>query len=472
MTMQATAATATAEESGDLLFPPGFMWGVATAAYQIEGAVAEDGRVPSVWDTFSHTPGKTRNGDTGDVSTDHYRRFREDVAIMADLGVKGYRLSISWPRVFPDGQANAKGLDFYRRLVDELLEHDIQPWVTLYHWDLPQKLEDAGGWGARDTAERFADYTETVYASLHDRVGHWLTVNEPWCAAYLGYAAGVHAPGVQDRSTAVRAAHHLLVGHGLAMQAMRAHDDGNQLGIALNLTPITPASSAPADLDAARRIDGLINRYFLDGVLLGRYPDDVMDDLGRVVDLSHIQDGDGKLIAQPLDVLGINYYTRMIVSGSGEGETADPSPWVGAEAATFVTPGGEVTAMGWEVNEDFLTETLLRVQNDYPAPALAITENGAAYDDIADPEGGVHDPQRIDYLDRHLRAARRAISQGVDLRGYFLWSFLDNFEWAEGYSKRFGIVHVDYPSGRRLLKDSARWYAETIARNGLAETNL
>ncbi|WP_043267567.1 GH1 family beta-glucosidase [Streptomyces sp. CT34] len=467
-----TQATSTAQQTSRLRFPRGFTWGVATAAYQIEGAVTEDGRAPSIWDTFSHTPGKTRNGDTADVTTDHYHLFAEDVALMADLGVQGYRLSLAWPRICPEGRVNTKGLDFYQRLVDELLAHGIEPWITLYHWDLPQTLEDQGGWTDRQTAHRFADYATTVYAALHDRVGHWLTINEPWCAAYLGYAAGVHAPGVQDRTAAVRAAHHLLVGHGLAVQALRAHDDGNQLGIALNLTPITPASSAPADTDAARRLDGLINRFFLDGVLLGRYPDDVLADLDHVSDLSHIQAEDTKLIAAPLDLLGINYYTRLIASGSGDGEPARPSPWVGAEDVTFVTRSTEVTAMGWEVNQDFLAETLLRVHRDYPAPPLVITENGAAYDDIADPGGDVHDPQRIDYLDRHLRAARLAMSQGVDLRGYFLWSLLDNFEWAEGYSKRFGIVHVDYPSRRRLLKDSARWYAEVIARNGLAETNL
>ncbi|MFZ3494127.1 GH1 family beta-glucosidase [Streptomyces sp. 5.8] len=457
---------AIAQQAGPLLFPPGFIWGTATAAYQIEGAVAEDGRAPSIWDTYSHTPGKIRNGDTGDIATDHYHRFAEDVALMADLGVKAYRFSISWPRIYPDGQVNPKGLDFYQRLVDELLGRGIEPWITLYHWDLPQSIEDLGGWAGRDTAHRFADYAQTVYAALKDRVGNWLTLNEPWNCAYLGYGSGTNAPGVQDRTAGVRAAHHLLLGHGLAVEAMRAHDDSNRLGIALNLMPVAPESEFPADADAARRVDGLLNRSFLEALLLGRYPGDVLNDLEQVCDLSHIGAGDLKTISAPLDLLGVNYYNPLVVAGGGE--RVEPSAWPGAEDARFVTRGRETTALGWEVDHNGLRDTLLRIQRDYPAPPLVVLENGAAYIDNPDPEGDVHDPQRIDYLDRHLRAAREAIGDGVDLRGYFQWSLLDNFEWTEGYSARFGIVHVDYPSGRRLLKDSARWYAEVIERNGLA----
>ncbi len=450
-------------------FPEGFTWGVATAAYQIEGAVNEDRRGQSIWDTFCHTQGKVRHGDTGDIAADHYHRYPEDVALMSEIGVSAYRFSISWPRVQPTGRGavNHKGLDFYQRLVDELLAHSIEPWITLYHWDLPQELEDLGGWPARDTAERFADYAQTVYAALYDRVRHWLTINEPWCVAFNGYATGTHPPGRRNRGAALRAAHHLLLGHGLALSAMRAIDNTNILGIALNLLPAHPGTQHPDDLDAARRVDGVHNRIFLDPLLRGRYPDDMLDDLGREFDLTHIRAGDAATIAAPLDLLGVNYYHPVTVSGRGDGERNDPSPWVGAEDVGFVAQNLPTTAMGWEVDAQALADLLRRLDRHYPAVPLAVTENGAAYHDYADPDGNVHDPLRITYLTAHLRAAHAAIASGVDLRGYFVWSLMDNFEWAEGYSKRFGLVHIDYPSQRRLLKDSARWYRKIIEANAV-----
>jgi beta-glucosidase len=433
-------------------FPEGFTWGVATASYQIEGAVAEDGRSPSIWDTFSHTPGAVLNGDTGDVADDHYHRYREDVDLLGDLGVGSYRFSLAWPRLQPDGRGplNEAGIDFYARLVDALLERGVTPWVTLYHWDLPQVLQDEGGWPARDTAERFAEYAAAVYERLHDRVAYWTTLNEPWVAAYTGHAEGRHAPGLQDPVAAVRAAHHMLLGHGLAIEAMRAQGDAaSRFGITLNLSPVAAASDAAADADAARRIDGLLNRQLLDALLLGR---------GAGGD--HVLDGDLRRVAAPLDFLGINYYMRYVVR-AGEAGGA-PSPWVGSEDVEFVSRGLPRTDMGWEIDADGMYDVLMRVHRDYSPPPLYITENGAAFDGVADPE-------RIAYLDAHLRAAHRAIEDGVDLRGYFVWTLMDNFEWARGYSMRFGLVHVDYETLRRTPKDSARWYAQVTRGNGLAQ---
>ncbi|WP_067482488.1 GH1 family beta-glucosidase [Actinomadura hibisca] len=454
------------------VFPEDFTWGAATAAYQIEGAAAEDGRGPSVWDDFCRTPGKVLNGDTGDVAVDHYHRYRDDVALMAELGLSAYRFSISWSRVLPDGAGapNPAGLDFYRRLVDELLEAGVQPWPTLYHWDLPSALEKAGGWPERDTAHRFADYAALVHQALGDRVRHWTTVNEPWCAAFLGYASGEHAPGRRDAAASLDAAHHLMVGHGLAVQAMRAQQPGNRFGAAVNLYAVSPATDDPADLDAARRIDGLQNRFFLDPLLLGRYPEDVLADLEPF----GFAPADAGTIAQPLDQLGVNYYTRHTVSGvPGEATQAVSSPfsahspWVGAEHVRFVPGGRPVTGMGWEIDAPGLRETLARVAREYPAVPLYVTENGAGYDEHLNGDGTVHDAGRVAYLDAHLRACHGAIADGVPLRGYFTWSLLDNFEWAWGYSKRFGLVHVDYATQRRVPKDSARWYAEVIRRGAL-----
>jgi beta-glucosidase len=446
-------------------FPRGFRWGAGTAAYQIEGATDEDGRTPSIWDTFSHSPGRVLGGHTGDVACDHYHRYHEDVALMRELGLTSYRFSISWPRVQPGGRgpANEKGLDFYRRLIDDLLAAGIEPWPTLYHWDLPQDLEDAGGWPERDTAERFADYAVLVHAALGDRVPAWTTLNEPWCSAFLGYGSGEHAPGRQDPAAAVRAAHHLLLAHGRAVEAIRATDHAARLGIALNLYAVSPLTEE--DSDAARRIDGLANRLFLDPVLLGYYPPDVLDDLVKVSDLTHIRDDDLDTIGAPLSLLGINYYSRYVVTaGTASG---GPSPWPGSEDVRFVTRPGPVTAMHWAVDPPGLTETLTRVAREYPPIPLYVTENGAAYPDLLDSDGAVDDPERVAYLDGHLRACLDAIADGVPLKGYFVWSLLDNFEWGWGYGKRFGLVYVDYPTQRRVIKRSGHRYVEVIRHNGL-----
>ncbi len=454
-------------------FPADFLWGAATAAYQVEGSVHVDGRKPSIWDTFSHTPGRTIAGDTGDVAVDHYRRYRDDVRLMAELGLGAYRFSVAWPRVQPDGAGgpNAAGLDFYRRLVDELLAHGIEPWLTLYHWDLPQPLEDAGGWPARDTAQRFADYAVLVHDALADRVRFWTTMNEPWCSAFLGYSSGAHAPGRTEPAAAVRAAHHLLLGHGLAVRAMRAAQppDGRRYGLSLNLYAVSPASGTAADADAARRVDGLQNRLFLDPVLLGRYPDDVLADLAPLGFAEVVRDGDLDVVGTPLDLLGVNYYTRHVVAAATAQAPRQPSPWAGSEHVRFVQRGLPTTAMDWEVDAPGLTEVLARLHAQYPAIPLYVTENGSAYED-PDPAAGrtVPDPERTDYLLRHLGAAHDALSRGVPLAGYMAWSLLDNFEWAYGYSKRFGLVHVDYVTQTRTPKDSALAYADVIRRGGLS----
>ncbi|MFG2002810.1 GH1 family beta-glucosidase [Spirillospora sp. NPDC048911] len=464
------------QPSGQHPFPADFRWGAATAAYQIEGAAAEDGRGPSVWDTFARTPGKVLGGDTGDVAVDHYHRFREDVALMADMGLRAYRFSVSWSRIQPygSGPANLRGLDFYRRLVDELLGAGIEPWPTLYHWDLPQTLEDAGGWPERDTAHRFADYATLVHDALGDRVRHWTTINEPWCAAFLGYASGEHAPGRLEPAASLHAAHHMMLGHGLAVEAMRSRRPDNRFGAAVNLYAISPASPVNADLDAARRIDGMQNRFFLDPLLRGAYPADVLTDLeGLGFDVA-IKDGDLATINQPIDQLGVNYYSRFTVSGlPGEATQAvsspfsSHSPWVGSDFVRFVDGGRPVTGMGWEIDESGLHEILTRLHTEYPRVDLYITENGAGYDETLNGDDTINDHERVAYLDAHLRACHTAISDGVPLRGYFTWSLLDNFEWSWGYSKRFGLVHVDYATQRRVPKESARWYAAVIRQGGL-----
>ncbi|GAB7043030.1 MULTISPECIES: GH1 family beta-glucosidase [Catenuloplanes] len=451
-------------------FPPDFLWGAATAAYQIEGAATEDGRGPSIWDTFSHTPGRTVNGDHGDVACDHYHRLSDDVRLMAELGLKSYRFSLAWPRIQPtgSGKVNQAGLDFYRRLADELLEAGVLPWATLYHWDLPQALEDAGGWPHRDTAARFADYAQLTVDALGDRITNWTTFNEPWCSGFLGYGSGVHAPGVQDGGASVRAVHHLLLGHGLALQAVRARTPEVNLGITLNLYSMAPATESDADRDAARRIDGLANRFFLDPVLRGEYPADVVEDLAGVSDFAHLRDGDLATINQPLDFLGINYYSRHVVAAPEPGAVAEPSCWPGSETVRFVHRSGvPVTDMNWEIDAPGLVETLRGVAENYPAVPLYVTENGSAFvDKLVD--GVVDDPERVDYFDQHLRACHAAIEAGVPLKGYFAWSLMDNFEWSWGYTKRFGMVYVDYETQARIPKTSARWYADVIRRNGLA----
>ncbi|QNA76627.1 beta-glucosidase [Streptomyces sp. So13.3] len=463
-----TAIDARPEAATALTFPPGFRWGAATAAYQIEGAAREDGRTPSIWDTFSHTPGKVRNGDTGDIAADHFHRMPEDVALMSGLGLTDYRLSVSWPRVQPTGRGPAlqKGLDFYRSLVDELLGKGIRPVLTLYHWDLPQELEDAGGWPVRETAERFADYTAIVAGALGDRVPTWTTLNEPWCSAFLGYAEGVHAPGRAEPTAALRAAHHLNLAHGRAVGVLRdLLPSTAEVSLTLNLAAVRPLTRSAADLDAARRIDALANRVFLDPVFHGSYPQDLLDDTAALTDWHFVRDGDLAAISRPLDSLGLNYYTPTVVAA---GTSAIPSAWPGAEKhARFVAAPGPRTAMDWPVDAGGLHEILTRLRAELPDVPILITENGAAYDDYRDPSGDVHDPERISYLRAHLAAVHRAIAEGADIRGFFLWSLLDNFEWAYGYSKRFGMVHVDFASQQRTLKDSARWYAEVIRAGGL-----
>ncbi|MEU3369652.1 GH1 family beta-glucosidase [Streptomyces sp. NPDC006660] len=466
-------------------FPPGFLWGAATSAYQIEGAVRKDGRTPSIWDTFSHTPGRTAGGDTGDVAVDHYHRMREDVALMADLGLTSYRFSVSWSRVQPTGRGPAAqaGLDFYRRLVDELLDHGIAPALTLYHWDLPQELETGsssgsaagGGWPARDTAARFAEYAALVGAALGDRVERWITLNEPWCSAFLGYASGVHAPGRTDPVAALRAAHHLNLAHGQATSALRAVMPArNQIAVSLNSAVVRPLSRDPADLEAARRIDDLANGIFHGPMLHGAYPSRLFADTASVTDWSFVHDGDVRAIHQPLDALGLNYYTTSLVSAAapghagaradGHGASAH-SCWPGADSVAFHQPPGERTAMGWSIDPTGLYDLLLRYTQEAPGLPLLVTENGAACEDKPGPDGTVHDPDRIHYLRGHLAAVRRAMEAGADVRGYYLWSLMDNFEWSYGYGKRFGAVYVDYETLTRTPKSSAHWYAR-VARTG------
>ena len=471
-----THGTQPKTDTAALEFPAGFVWGAATSAYQIEGATSADGRGVSIWDTFVRQPGRVLGGDNADIAIDHYYRYRDDVRLMADLGLTAYRFSVSWPRVQPSGSGavNQLGLDFYRRLVDELLAHEIDPWVTLYHWDLPQALEDAGGWPARDTSKRFAEYAAIVHDALGDRVTNFSTVNEPWCAAFLGYASGEHAPGRREPAAAIRAAHHLLLAHGLATQAIHAQRPETKVGGSVNLYAVTPESATEADLEAARRIDGLQNRFFLDALLRGGYPADVLADLSAVTPLDFIHEGDAAVIASPIDTLMINYYSRFTVSGKAGGAasaaaapTGAGSPWVGSEHVSFVNGGRPVTAMGWEIDTSGLVEVLTRVAREYPAVPFMISENGAAFDDVLTPDDTVHDVERSAYIADHLRACHEAIEAGVPLRGYFAWSLTDNFEWAWGYGKRFGLVYVDYATQRRLLKDSAISYAETIRHGGL-----
>ncbi|GAA3825699.1 hypothetical protein GCM10022226_53070 [Sphaerisporangium flaviroseum] len=466
-------ATTIATRGRTLAFPDGFIWGAATAAYQIEGAASEDGRGPSIWDTFSRTPGTTVGGHTGETACDHYHRYPADVSLMEELGLEAYRFSVAWPRVQPSGSGavNAAGLDFYERLVDELLEAGISPYVTLYHWDLPQALEDAGGWTNRDTAYRFADFSRIVYDRLGDRVATWMTVNEPWVSAFLGYGMGVHAPGRTSSAEAFRAAHHLLLAHGLSVRSLR--DAGaREIALTLNLVPVlTPGQLndpslvlSAQDAEAVDRVDCLVNRQFLDPALRGTYPDQVLNIVERIAGLGHIHDGDLKAINQPIELLGINYYTPCVVR-SGPGEPANPA-YPGTEDIEFTGAYAPTTATGWPIVPTGLSELLVRLARDYPEVGLLVTENGAAFDDVVS-DDRVHDADRTAFLEGHLRAAHAAIEAGADLRGYLVWSLLDNFEWAEGYTKRFGIVHVDFDTQRRLLKDSARWYREVIQRNGL-----
>jgi beta-glucosidase len=462
----------------DRSFPDGFVWGAATAAYQIEGAATQGGRGPSIWDTFSHTPGRTMNGDTGDVAADHYHRWAEDVGHIAALGLGAYRFSVSWPRVQQGGAGplNRAGIDFYSRLVDRLLEAGVRPVATMYHWDLPQELEDAGGWPARDTALRFADYAAAVVGAFGDRVHTWTTLNEPWCSAYLGYASGVHAPGRTGPAAALAAVHHLNLAHGLAGRVVREQAPGAQLSVTLNLHVVRPDSDSDADRDAARRIDALANRAFLGPMLDGCYPADLLADTAGVTDWSFVADGDEKAAAVPLDVLGVNYYSTGRVrtwdgvsprsAADGHGSSAH-TPWVAADDVDFLPQPGPHTAMGWNIAPGGLTELLLRLNREYPDLRLMVTENGAAFDDVVSHDGAVHDERRVDYLRRHVDAVGTAIDQGADVRGYFVWSLLDNFEWGYGYDRRFGIIRVDYDTLARTWKDSAHWYRRLATTNRL-----
>ncbi len=429
-------------------FPPGFVWGAATSAYQVEGAVREDGRGESIWDRFARTQGRVANGDTGDIACDHYHRYREDVALMSDLGLDAYRFSVAWPRVIPGGtgRVNEAGLDFYDRLVDELCRHGIAPHVTLYHWDLPQPLDDAGGWTVRSTAEAFAGYAEVVARRLGDRAAAIATLNEPWVSAYVGYEQGRHAPGWTDPRAANTAAHHLLVAHGLAVPRIRAAAPGVPVGIVFNMEPKRPASTHPLDIEAAAVAHDRYNRWFLDPVLGLGYPPEGVRASGWPQ--AEVLSGDLELVAAPIDFVGLNYYASRTIRSP----LLPPLP---------ADPAAEVTSIGWPVDPAGLTELLEFVHSRTGALDLYITENGAAYD--PDPADPTHDPARVSYLRRHVAAARAALDRGVPLRGYFAWSLLDNFEWAEGYRVRFGLVHVDFATQERRIRDSARYWASLAA---------
>jgi beta-glucosidase len=432
-------------------FPRDFLWGAATASYQIEGAAHAGGRGESVWDRFCATPGKVRNGDSGEIACDFFHRFRDDVGLIRELGLDAFRFSIAWPRVLPAGRGavNEEGLDFYDRLVDELLAHDIEPFATLFHWDTPQALEDEGGWPARTTAEAFVEYVEAVVGRLGDRVRRWITHNEPWVHAWIGHAWGEHAPGRTSESDAVAAAHHLLLSHGWALDAIRRAVPDAQVGMTLNLAHAYPASQTPEDEAAAWRVDGEGNRWFLDPIFRGTYPADLLERNELVA--PYISDGDLDAISVPIDFLGVNNYFRFVVSATSNGPRIERN----AEA--------EATDMGWEVYPDGLHRLLVRVARDYEPREIYVTENGAAFGDVRVHDGRIHDPERTSYIASHIDAVARAIADGAPVKGYFVWSLLDNFEWAHGYSKRFGIVYVDYPTLERVPKDSFYWYRDHIA---------
>ena len=436
------------------LFQEGFAWGAATASYQIEGAWNEDGKGESIWDRFSHTPGKVVNGDTGDVACDHYHRWQEDIELMCRIGLKVYRFSTAWTRVLPTGRGpvNGRGLDFYDRLVDGLLAKNIEPFLTLYHWDLPQALQEEGGWVNRNISFAFADYAALMVKRLGDRVKYWTTFNEPGVVAFEGYMDGEHAPGFRDPKQAYQAVHNLMVAHGLASQAIRAIAPHVRVGIVLNLWGQEPASDALGDVAAAESAWQARETLFLSPIFAGYYPLSAYERVGE--DMPEIRDGDMALIAQKLDYVGINYYSRTLWSAQGPVKRVH---------------GSEYTEMGWEVHAPALYRILKRIHQDYHLPPLYITENGAAFADQVNGDGKVHDPRRLEYLKSHLLQIWQAVQEGVDVRGYFAWSLLDNFEWARGYSKRFGIVHVDYDTQKRTLKDSGEWYSRVIASNSVEE---
>jgi len=443
--------------SDQYTFPRGFIWGTATAAYQIEGGVNEDGRGPSIWDTFAHTPGKIDDNTTGDTTCDHYHRYPEDIALMKDLGIRNYRMSLSWSRIFPEGtgKINQKGLDFYNRLTDGLLEAGITPYMTLFHWDLPQALQDKGGWASRDTALAYRDYAETATKALGDRVKNWMTHNEPWVHAFVGHLYGAHAPGLKDLKTALQSAHHMLLAHGLALPVIRANAEGARAGLVNNLEWIESASEDIRDRDAALRHDGAFNRWFLDPLYYGSYPQDMMEWYGT--DAPEIQTGDMKIISTPMDFLGVNFYTRRIIAHESQGNFLNCRQ----VRYPFMKKSDYEE---WENNAEGLYRLLIRLKKDYGNPELMITENGTPLQDKPE-KGEVHDPERIDYLFRHMGAAWQAIQDGVRLKGYFVWSLLDNFEWCLGFTKRFGLIYTDYESGTRIVQDSGRWYKKVCQTN-------
>ena len=431
-----------------------FTWGVATSSYQIEGAAKEGGRGPSIWDTFSRVTGAIVNGDNGDIACDHYNRYTEDLDLIKWLGVNAYRFSIAWPRIFPNGTGspNQSGIDFYDRLIDGALERGITPWPTLYHWDLPQALQDKGGWNNRECAQWFAEYAHLMAEKFGDRVKNWTTLNEPFCSAWLGYLFGVMAPGIKDLQTAINASHHLLLGHGLATQAIRSVNSDLRVGIVLNLTPAIPLHDSAADLAAAKLADGFDNRWYADPIFKGSYPKDIVEGFGKEVP---IHSGDMQAISSPLDFLGINFYTRQTITSD---ESAKPLPY-----KPILVDGVERTAMGWEVHPQSLSDIIMRVHHEYAPPEIYITENGSAWEDSM-VDGKIDDKSRVSYLERHLDAMLAAKSQGAPVLGYFAWSLMDNFEWAFGYSKRFGIVYVDYETQVRTVKASGHYYKERISK--------
>lgn len=455
-----------------LRFPEDFVWGTATSAYQIEGAWAEDGKGESIWDRFAASPGKIADGRDGRAACDHYHRWREDLDLMASLGLKAYRFSISWPRVMPagSGAANEAGLDFYDRLVDGMLERGIRPFATLFHWDLPQALQDRGGWADRGTVEAFVRYAGLVTRRLGDRVKDWMTHNEPWVAGFCGHLFGVHAPGLEDLSTALAAAHGIMVSHGLAVPVIRANSPRARVGIVHNLEWVEAASGNPEDIAAAARHDGAFNRWFLDPLYGRGYPRDMLDWYGAAA--PRIEPGDFAAMAAPLDFLGVNYYTRRVMAQDPAGRgTKGRTVFAARQIYWPFSPRAEFDE--WEVAPEGLYRLLLRLRREYAPPMMLVTENGTSWPDEPGPDGQVHDLLRIRYVARHAAAVWQALEEGVPVGGYFLWSLLDNFEWGFGFTKRFGIVHVDYATQARTPKDSARWYAAVSAGNGfpLADAN-
>lgn len=440
-------------------FPQDFLWGVSSSSYQIEGSHDRDGRRPSIWDTFSHTPGKVQNGDTGDIACDHYNRYKEDVALLRTLGVKAYRFSIAWPRIFPDGKGspNEKGMQFYRNLVDELIKNDIKPIVTLYHWDLPQALQDEGGWDNKSIIEHFKGYANYVFDNLGNGVHQWITMNEPWVSTFAGNLTGEHAPGLVDLSTALRIGHNMLLAHGETIKLYREKKLKGSIGITYNVSAISPKTDSCEDVHIAETANAYVNAWFMEPVLKGRYPE-LLDNIFKEykIEIPWVRDSDMEIISTPIDFIGLNYYTRQIVK-SGNG-------FFGAE---ILEPEGECTDMDWEVYPKGLYDILVKIKQDYGNMDIYITENGAAYTDGPDKYKKINDHERIEYLKEHIKSAYKAIKDGISLRGYYVWSFLDNFEWAYGYSKRFGIIYVNFHTQERIIKDSGKWYKQVIENNGL-----